>query len=158
MERMAVVARLLTFVDINDQDDHGPDARRMSVSARHEAVLGDGRRVVLLADRGWSGEIGVAWHREPSEQDRRDFELPGIWASETVEGMKREARFVVGPDEPFEGCTQADMEADHWDALARILQQHGVAVEAAELKVLPHDVELSDRVLARIGRGRATTD
>jgi hypothetical protein len=157
MERMAVVARLLTFVDIRDENDHGPDARRMSVSARHEAVLADGRRVVLWADRGWVEEVGVAWHGEPSEQDRRDFEPPGIWASETVEGMKREARFVVGPDEPFGGRTQADMEADHWDALARILQQHGVAVEAAQLKVLPHGVELSDRVIARIGRGRAET-
>ena len=29
--------------------------------------------------------------------------------------------------------------------------------KAAELKVLPHDVELSDRVLARVGRGRADT-
>jgi hypothetical protein len=155
MKRMAVVARLLTYVDIDDEDDDGPDAPRMSVSARHEAVLADGRRVVLLADRGWSGEVVVAWHDKPSEQDRRDFELSGIWASETVEGMKREARVVVGPDEPFDGRTQADMEADHWAALARILQQHGVAVDAAELKVLPQDVELSDRVIARIGRGRA---
>lgn len=154
---MAVVVRLLTFVDINDEDDHGPDARRMSVSARHEAVLGDGRRVVLLADRGWSEEVRVAWHGEPSEQDRPDFELSEIWTSETVEGMKRLARVVVGPDEPFDGRTQADMEADHWDSLAGVLQQQGVAAEAAELKVLPHDVELSDRVLARIGRGRAET-
>ena len=152
---MAVVARLLTFVDIRDDDDHVDDARRMSVSARHEAVLADGRRVVLLSDRGWVGEVRVAWHGEPSEQDRRGFEPPGVWASETVEGMKREARVVVGPDEPFEGRTQADMDADHWEALARTLQQHGVAVEAAQLKVLPHDVELSDRVIARIGRGRA---
>jgi hypothetical protein len=157
MERMAAVTRLLTYIDINDEDDDSPDARRMSVSARHEAVLADGRRVVLLADRGWSGEVVVAWHDEPSEQDRRDFELSGIWASETVEGMKREARVVVGPDEPFDGRTQAEMEADHWDALAQTLQQQGVAVEAGELKVLPHDVELSDRVVARIGRGRAET-
>jgi hypothetical protein len=35
-----------------------------------------------------------------------------------------------------------------------VLQQQGVAVEGAELKALSHDVELSDRVLARVGRGR----
>jgi hypothetical protein len=64
---------------------------------------------------------------------------------------------VVGPDEPFGGRTRAAMEADHWDALARVLKQQGVAVEAAELKVLPHEVELSDRVLARIRRGRGDT-
>ena len=157
MERMALVARLLTLVDIDDEDDDGPDARSMSVSALHVAVLTDGRRVVLLADRGWSGQLTVSWNREPSEEERRAAFEPGIWAFETVEQLEHEARFVVGPDEPFGGRTQADMEADHWDALARVLQQQGVAVEAAELKVLPHDVELSDRVLARVGRGRAET-
>ena len=150
---MAVVMRLLTFVDVNDEHDRGSDARSMSVSARHEAVLADGRRVVLLADRGWAGQLNVAWYHEPSEQERRDVERRGIWEFERVEEMKREARFVAGPDEPFGGRTQADMEADHWDALARVLHEQGVAVEAAELKALPHDVELSDRVLARIGRG-----
>jgi len=150
---MAVVVRLLTFVDVNDEHDRGSDARSMSVSARHEAVLADGRRVVLLADRGWAGQLNVAWYHEPSEQERRDAERRGIWEFERVEEMRREARFVVGPDEPFGGRTQADMEADHWDALARVLHEQGVAVEATELKALPHDVELSDRVLARIGRG-----
>jgi hypothetical protein len=148
---MAAVARLLTFVDIADDDDDGPEARRMSVSARHEAVLVDGHRVVLLDDRGWSAELAVAWYDEPSRQERGLVELPGIWAYETVEEMERTARDVVGPDEPFEGHTRADMEASHWDSLARVLKQEGVEVEAAELRALRHDVELSDRVLARIG-------
>lgn len=148
---MAAVARLLTFVDIADEDDAGPDARRMSVSARHEAVLADGRRVVLLDDRGWSAQLGVVWDDEPSRQGRGLVELPGIWALETVEEMERTARDVVGPDEPFEGRTQADMEAGHWDSLARVLRQEGIEVDAAELRGLPHDVELSDRVLARVG-------
>jgi hypothetical protein len=149
---MAAVTRLLTVVDLDDADDAGPDARRMSVRARHEAVLADGRRVLLLDDRGWTGDLRVAWHGEPSEEHRRRVEQESIWASETVEAMMREARDVVGPDEPFEGRSPADMEAGHWDYLARILRQHGVEVAAAELKALPHDVELSDRVLARIGR------
>jgi hypothetical protein len=145
---MAAVSRLITFVDIAADDD-GPDARTMSVSARHEAVLADGRRVVLLDDRGWSGQLSVYSNGEepPGERD-----LPGIWAYETVEGMKRTARDVVGPDEPFDGRTQADIEADHWDALARILRQHGVEITAADLEALEHVVELSDRVLARIAR------
>jgi hypothetical protein len=50
--------------------------------------------------------------------------------------------------------SRADTEASHWDYLTRILREQGVEVEAAELKALAHDVELSDRVLARIGRGR----
>ena len=65
---MAAVARLLTLVDIADQEDDGPDARRLSVSARHEAVLADGRRVVLLEDRGWSEELRVLLDDEPSDQ------------------------------------------------------------------------------------------
>jgi hypothetical protein len=77
----------------------------MSVRARHDAVLADGRRIVLL-----------------------------------------------GPDEPSAGHTQADVEAGHWDMLARALRTHGVDVEAAELEAVPHDVELSDPVLARVGR------
>jgi hypothetical protein len=154
-ERVSAVTRLLTLVDIDDADDDGPDARRMSVSARHEAVLADGRRVVLLEDRGWSESLSVVWADEPSEQDRRLVEVAGIWATETAEEMKRTARDVVGPDEPFEGRTHADMEASHWEALAQMLRTQGVYVETAELKALPHDVELSDRVLARIGRGKS---
>jgi hypothetical protein len=148
---MAAVVRLLTFVDLADDDDDAPDARRMSVSVRHEAVLADRRRVVLLDNRGWSEQLAVAWVDEPSRQQRGLVELPGIWAYETVEKVERTAGDVVGPDEPFEGRTRADMEASHWDSLARVLQQEGVEVEAAELRALPHHVELSDRLLARIG-------
>ena len=153
---MAAVARLLTLVDIADQDDDGPDARRLSVSARHEAVLADGRRVVLLEDRGWSEELRVLLDDEPSDQGRGFVEPSSIWAYETVEEMERTARNVVGPDEPFEGRTRADMDASHWDSLARVLRRQGVEVQAAELRGLPHDVELSGRVLARIG-GRPAT-
>jgi hypothetical protein len=153
---MAAVARLLTLVDIADQDDDGPDARRMSVSARHEAVLADGRRVVLLEDRGWSEELRVLLDDEPSKQAREVVEPSSVWAYETVEEMERTARNVVGPDEPFGGRRRADMDASHWDSLARVLRRQGVEVQAAELRELPHDVELSGRVLARIG-GHPTT-
>jgi hypothetical protein len=134
---VAVVARLLTLVDIGDGDDDGPDAPRMSLSARHEAILTDGRRVPLLVDRGWSAQQGGG------------DELRANWAFGTVEEIKRTARDVVGPDEPSGERTQADVEASHWEHLAGILRRHGVAAEADELKALPHDVELSDRVLER---------
>ena len=147
---MAPVSRLLTFVDIVDEDD-GPDGRRASMSARHEAVLADGLRVVLLDDRGWTEELRVVRGSEPSLQESRVVETLGIWAYETAEEIERTARVVVGPDEPIEGRTQAEMEASHWDSLARALQQQGIEVQAAELRALPHDVELGDRVLARVG-------
>jgi hypothetical protein len=92
---MAAVARLVTFVDIRDQDDDGPDARRMSVSARHEAELPDGRRVLLLDDRGWSSTSLIA-----SGEGEVPEEQPDSWATWSVEDIEETTRIVVGPDEP----------------------------------------------------------
>ncbi len=150
--RVASVARLLTFVDVAEDDD-GPDGRRMAVSARHLAVLEDGRRVVLLDGRGWSEELRTA-RDEPPRRELGLVEAPSPWAYETAEEIERTARFVVGPDEPFGDQTRADMEASHWESLARVLRQEGVDVGAAELRVLPHDIQLGDRVLARVGVSR----
>jgi len=47
---MSNVMRLETLVGLRDDDS---DAGRMSLSARLEAVLVDGSRVVLLNGRGW---------------------------------------------------------------------------------------------------------
>src|SRR3954465_14396905 len=118
---MPAVTRLLTSVDLAEDDDDGPDAPRMSVAARLEAVLADGRRAVLLDDRGGSGQLGGSSDHEPSAEDRRRAggrapgggageppEGPGIGAFETREEREREARDVVGPDEPFGRQTQAD--------------------------------------------------
>jgi hypothetical protein len=145
---MTQVARLLTCVDLDDEDDDGPSATRMSVKARHEAVLSDGRRIMLLDDRGWGGQLGFygEWRRE----DREAVERRGIWANQTRWEMEQSARVAVGPDEPFDDHKWEDMEADHWNALAKDLQCQGIEVTAAELEALPHEVELSERVLARI--------
>jgi hypothetical protein len=122
---------LVTFVDV---DDDVADARQMSVSARHEAVLLSGRRVLLLDDRGWSASG-----------------LPNIWAVTSIEDIVDTARMVVGPDEPFGGRSHEDMEADHWAHLTDVLRQQGVIADALALKRLPHDVVLSERLLARVG-------
>src|ERR1700741_4333580 len=105
---MAAVTRLLTLVDV---DDEGPDARRLSVAARQEAVLEDGRRVVVLDDRGWSEQLNVV---RPDDAPAAQGEPPSIWAFVTVEELDRDAGVVVGPDEPVAGCTHADMEASYW--------------------------------------------
>ena len=55
----------------------------MSVSARHEAVLENGCRVLLLDDRGWSASGP-----------------PDIWARTSIEDIVDTALMVVGPDEP----------------------------------------------------------
>lgn len=129
---MAAVTHLVTFVDI---DDAAASARRMSVSARHEAVLTNGRHVLLLNDRGWS-----------------TFGPPDIWALTSVADIVDTARVVVGPDEPTDGHSHEDMEAGHWAHLAEVLRQHGVAVDVRQLQRRPHDVVLSHRLLARVHR------
>ena len=150
---MAAVTRLVTLVDV--QDDVA-DPRQMSVSALHEAVLEDGRRVLLLDDRGWtSAALTASWGEVPDGESRRD--QLDTWAVTSVEDIEETARVVVGPDEPPEGYSQEEAEADHWAHLADVLRQQGVVVDALELKQLPHDVVLSERLLARIGRGRGGT-
>jgi hypothetical protein len=131
---MAAVTRLVTFVDLRDTAAPG----QMSVSARHEALLVDGRRVLLLDDRGWSSSGNV----------------PDIWAATSVQDIEETARSVVGPDEPFAGRLQEDMEAVHWAYLAGVLREQGVAVDAVRLRRLPHDVVLSEPLLARLGVDR----
>lgn len=59
-----------------------------------------------------------------------------------------DARGRRATDEPFGGRSQADMETGHWNALAETLRAHGVVVAGAELRRLPHDVMLSDRLRA----------
>jgi hypothetical protein len=123
---MTAVKRLVTFADIVDAS-----SERVEVAARHELELTDGRRVLLLDDRGWGSSRS--------------------WAKISVESVQRTTRMVVGPDEPPAGRSQEDMEALHWGALQEAAQRQGVMVDAGELRKLPHDVVLSERLLARIG-------
>jgi hypothetical protein len=141
---MVCVTRLVTVVDIDDSNDAGPRAPRFSLTARHEAVVDDGRRVVLLDDRGWTEQMGSTGGATP----------PPVWALVTVEELERTARVVVGPDEPVPGSTQAAAAASHWETLTLTLRAQGVEVAADELGALPHDVELSERILERIAAAR----
>ena len=60
MARIGTVQGLETLADVDDRDPNG-----YSVSVRHDAVLSDGRQVVLLDDRGWSSSRsdGIEWPR-----------------------------------------------------------------------------------------------
>jgi hypothetical protein len=126
------------------------DTRQMAVSARHEAELPDGRRVLLLHDRGWGSTSVIA-----SGEGEVPEEQPNSWATTSLEDIEEATRTVVGPDEPFEGSSQEDAEQGHWAYLSDVLRQHGVVVDALALRGLPHDVVLSERLLARVG-GSAT--
>lgn len=57
---------------------------------------------------------------------------------------------VVGPDEPPASRTRAEMEADHWATLERKLENAGIRTEGVELKALPDEVVLSDRLRRRL--------
>ena len=108
------------------------DPRQVSVTATLSAVLDDGRRIMLLDDRGW----GSTQH----------------WDAATVEEIEDTARTVVGPDEPIEGQTHEEVAAAHWAHLTTLLGTQGVIAAAGALQSLPHDVVLSERLRARVRR------
>ena len=130
----------MTVADLRES----PDPREMSVAARHEAVLDDGRRVILLDDRGWTSALRGAGVDEETD----------AWRFASEREIFETARVVVGPDEPFGDRTQADMERDHWRRLAETLGAHGIGVGADELRELAHDVVFGDRLRARLGRAK----
>jgi hypothetical protein len=149
---MRAVTRLVTFVDL--VEDVGDT--QMSFSARHEAVLSGDRRVLLLDDRGWTSSPLIAVRAgEGFDRDYTREENPDIWAMTSVEDIEQTARMVVGPDEPSDGFSQEEAEHGHWAYLSSVLRQQGLFVDALDLRRLPHEVVLSDRLLARVG-GSAT--
>ncbi|MGW5360613.1 hypothetical protein [Actinopolymorpha pittospori] len=108
------------------------DPDQVSVSATLSGVLDDGRRIMLLDDRGW----GSTQH----------------WDAATIEEIEDTARTVVGPDEPIEGETYEEEAAAYWAHLATLLGRQGVIADAGALRLLPHDVVLSERLRARVRR------
>jgi hypothetical protein len=143
---MTGVARLVTFVDLGR---HTAEAAHASVSARHEAVLTDGRRVVIFDDRGWS------WSVHHGGGGEGDIWLDP-WTSTSLEDLEFTARVVVGPDEPVHGLSQNEATTVHWSYVAGLLQEQGISVTPDVLVELPHDVVVSDVLRAHIGRGGAT--
>lgn len=167
---MSHVVRLETIADVRDEGDAGPEAataevsrplsrdvpgwaeappesgvvdpRRISVSVRHDAVMDDGSRLLLLDDRGWIQEA-----RGPGAN-----EIDDLWALTPERDIVETARAVVGPDEPFGGRSQNDMETGHWNTLAQHLRAQGVVADAGQLRQLPHEIVLSDRLRARLGK------
>lgn len=124
-----MIRALVTWVDVVERVD-------ASFSARLDAVLADGRRVVVLDDRGWTTAL----------RSTGGGALPDVWSTMTAEEVRGTARDVVGPDDDG-----PEGEASYWAFLADILRRQGVDVAADDLRRVPHEVVLSDRVLARLG-------
>jgi len=132
---MTLVTRLITYADVGEDGD----PRTASVALRQVAILADDRELVVLEGRGWSGRIHgpTALAADP-------------WTYETADQIIETARVVVGPDEPFGGHSADEMETSHWDSIARSLHALGVGATGEELRALPHDVILSERLMRRI--------
>jgi hypothetical protein len=132
---MPDVRRLETVADLQRAEN----ARDISVSARLDAVLADGCRIVLLDGRGWTESLRGAG------ADNMD-----VWATSSEAEIAETARVVVGPDEAYGGRSQSEMDAGHWSTLAETLAAHGVEASAEDLRRLPHDVVLTERLRARL--------
>jgi hypothetical protein len=137
------IARLVTFVDI-----HAASDSQLSFSARHDVLLADGRRIVLLNDRGWSqSRIYFSSDSEPTMRNERSSPWEGV----TREHIEEAARTVVGPDEAYGDHTQTEADEAHWAYLSGTLEKQGIDMDATDLRALPHEVELSDRLLVCLG-------
>lgn len=111
------------LVTVVELDEHNRAAH--SAWAHLYIELSSGVRIVLLDDRGWSSSAEIAHG--------------GLRAIEDT------ARMVVGPDKPGPGET-------YWNWMEHKLCDAGVRVEAAELKVLPHVVEVGERLRRQLAR------
>lgn len=133
-EQVPAALRLITSVEVADPATPATAAdRSLCVDARHELELADGRRVTLLDDRGWSAS-GPA----------------PIWSHTSLDDVTASARAVVGPDEPVDGASYQQAEADHWAYLAAHARDRGVAIAPDDLARLPHDVEVGPGIRERL--------
>ena len=104
----------------------------MHFAVQEHAVLDDGRRLVLHAERGWTSAGPAA-----------------TWARTTEADLCRDVLNVVLGDDAEE------TGEDHpWKWLADLLDAQGVAVDPVDLAQVPYLVELSDRVLARLAQAK----
>ena len=95
------------------------------------AVLSDGRRIRLHAERGFTLSGGA----DP-------------WEFLTLENLEADVRTTVLPDDA------EDTGEDHpWDWLSGLLRAQGVDASAEQLRTAPYDVEFSDRLRARFDAG-----
>ncbi len=106
------------------------EARSQSFSVSEFVALEDGRRVILHRDRGFT----LGW-RSTGEPGSEDFPR-----GETAESMTRNVLNVVLPDD--DECAE-----DHpWSWLADLARARGLNVTAGDLRRLPYDVILTDKV------------
>lgn len=120
---------LVTRVDVGDRRSSKENAKCLL-----SIELDDGERVPLLTDRGWGSS--------------------GSWTETSMEEMEVMALTVVGPDAPFGELTEEEMARGYWQHLEREARDRNVVISAEQLAGLPHHVEFTEVVFARVeGRG-----
>jgi hypothetical protein len=103
----------------------------ISFQVQEFAVLADGRRIRLHAERGFTLSGGA----DP-------------WQFLTLQNLEADVRTTVLPDDAEE------TGEDHpWDWLAELLRGLGIDASAEQLRTVPYDVEFSDRLRARLAAG-----
>jgi hypothetical protein len=130
---------LRRLVSVVEPRDDMQDSRRHSFGVVLCAELADGRRLVLLDDRGWSASMHGGDPAAPNN----------IWDHTAQVDIEDTARTVVGPDEPPPGRTHEEEAVLHWAALAGRLNVEGI--DGPMLRRAPHEVELSAALRARLG-------
>jgi hypothetical protein len=104
------------------------DERQNSFTVREFALLDNGERVVLHAERGYTGRASSG----------------SIWAHATAETITRDVLTTVLPDDD-------DTEDEHpWEWLAELAQAQGIDVTADDLRQVPYEVVLTERVIRRL--------
>jgi hypothetical protein len=111
----------------------------LSFDVHEFAVLADGRRVTLHADRGFSSFAQIS-----SAEGGAWSEVADPWALMTRESVESGVRSVVQPDDD----ESPDEHPYAW--LSALLRQHGVDVSGEHLRRLPYRIEFSDRLERRL--------
>ncbi len=129
------VVRLGAWCDIETEDDTTPG---ISFRVEEFAVLADGRRIRLHADRGFSTWLHAVGGQAPVDP----------WQHLTREHLERSVRTTVLPDD-----AEDSGEEHPWEWLSRLLHARGIEASTEQLRALPYDVEFSDDLRARIPAG-----
>ena len=115
-----------------DLSPFGSNQRQASFTVSEFAALDNGERVIPHNERGF-GTIS-------STSD--------IWAHQTVEAIKHDVLTTVLPDDD-------DTDHEHpCEWLVELLRAQGIEATAADLRKVPYEVALTDRVLERLLIGK----
>jgi hypothetical protein len=131
---MTVVVALGAWCDLVPPEESTASPGGASFAVQEFAVLEDGRRVTLHAERGWTSWVRGTGRSEPLDP----------WDALTEEGIQEDVLNVVLPDDDASG------EPHEWAWLRDLLSRHGVETTVEHLKSVPYTVELSDRLLQRL--------